>query len=76
MALSTGYIAAAVPAQIVRVSNTTLFHLAQQYLGDAMRWPAIAQLNGMTDPWITAYAEIKIPPSIDQTVTPTGILGL
>lgn len=75
MALSTGYIAAAVPAQIVRVSNTTLFHLAQQYLGDAMRWPVIAQLNGMTDPWITALTEIKIPPSVDQTTTPTGILG-
>ena len=76
MALSTGYIAAAVPAQLVRVSNTTLFHLAQQYLGDAMRWPAIAQLNGMTDPWVTGLTEIKIPPSVDRTVTPTGILGL
>ena len=75
MALSTGYIAAAVPAQIVRVSYTTLFHLAQQYLGDAMLWPAIAQLNDLTDPWITGYAEIKIPPSVDRTVTPTGILG-
>jgi hypothetical protein len=75
MALSTGYIAAAVPAQIVRVSSTTLFHLAQEYLGDAMRWPAIAQLNGMTDPWITGMMEIKIPPTIDRTVTPTGILG-
>ena len=75
MALSTGYIAAAVPARIVRVSNTTLFALAQQYLGDAMRWPAIAQLNGVNDPWINSLTEIQIPPTIDQTVTPTGIMG-
>lgn len=75
MALSVGYIAAAVPARLVRVSNTTLFHLAQQYFGNAMFWPAIAQLNGMTDPWISGLTEIKIPPAIDTTVTPTGILG-
>jgi hypothetical protein len=70
------YVASAIPAQIVRVSNTTLFHLAAQYLGDALQWPAIARLNGMTDPWIVALQEIKIPPQIDKAAVATGLLGI
>ena len=75
MAISPGYIAAAVPAQIVRVSNTTLYHLAATYLGDAMRWTDLARLNNRVDPWIVALTEISIPPVVDQSVTPDGVLG-
>lgn len=75
MALSTGYIASVVSAKVLRVSNTTLFEIAMRQFGDAMYWVDIAELNGMTDPWITGMTEILIPPAIDQTVTPTGILG-
>lgn len=70
-----GYIAATLPALIVRVSNTTLFSLAARHLGDALLWTRIAEINGLTDPWVSGFAEIKIPPVI-QTSTPTGILGL
>lgn len=49
------------PAKVVRVSGTTLFHVAARELGDATQWNRIARLNGLTDPWITAETELKIP---------------
>ncbi len=68
------YVAAGVPAQIVRVSNTTLFSVSAQYLGDAMYWTRIALINGIFDPWITALTELKIP--VGNPAWPTdGILG-
>lgn len=69
------YIAATVPAVIVHVSGTTLFRVAMQQNGDALQWPAIAALNGLTDPWISAQVDLKIPP-VWPTAAPTGILGL
>lgn len=72
--MSTEYIAATVPAKIVRVSGTTLFRVAMEQAGDPLQWPAIAALNGLTDPWITAQVDLKIPP-VFPTGTPTGILG-
>jgi hypothetical protein len=73
--MTVGYIAATIPAQIVRVSGTTLFHVAMQQDGDALQWVAIANLNGITDPWIDVQADILIPP-VFPTGTQTGILGL
>jgi hypothetical protein len=69
------YIAASIPAKVIRASGTTLFHIAMQQFGDALQWVPIAQLNGLIDPWITAQQEIMIPPVL-PTTTPTGILGL
>lgn len=71
---SQPYIAATVPAQILRVSSTTLFHIAMRQFGDPLWWTAIADLNGLIDPWITGQAEIAIPPVAPQG-TATGILG-
>lgn len=72
--MATGYLAAGVPAQIVRVGATTLFHLAAEYLGDAMHWTRIALLNGLSDPWIGPLTELKIP--VHNAVWPTdGVLG-
>lgn len=68
------FIAAAPPAKIVYVSNTTLFHLAAKYLGDALLWTFIARANGMSDPWITPNTAITIP-NVVSTATPTGLLG-
>jgi nucleoid-associated protein YgaU len=72
---TVGFIASTIPAQTVRVSGTTLFQVAQKYLGDPLQWVAIAELNNLTDPWITAEQEILIPPVIPSGPQ-TGILGL
>lgn len=72
---TVGFIAATVPAKIDRVAGTTLFHLAMMEAGDPLQWVAIAELNGLTDPWITSQEDIKIPP-VFPTGTQTGILGL
>lgn len=71
--MTVGYIASTVPAQIIRVSNTTLFQIAMLYAGDPLQWVAIAQLNNLTDPWIIAEQSILIPP-VFPTGPQTGIL--
>lgn len=69
------YIASTTPAKVDRVSGTTLFHLAIQEAGDPLQWVAIANLNGMIDPWIDALTEVLIPP-VFPSGPQTGILGL
>jgi hypothetical protein len=73
--MTAGYIAATVPAKRVRVSDTTLFEIAMLECGDPLQWVALAKLNGLTDPWITAEREILIPPVLPGA-PPTGILGI
>lgn len=73
--MASGYVAATVPAKIVRVSHTTLFQIAMTETGDALNWVSIAQLNGLIDPWIVGQTEVLIPPVFPTTPT-TGILGL
>ena len=75
MTTTVGYIAATVPAKIVRASGTTLFNIAMMETGDPLQWVAIAQLNDLVDPWITALEEILIPPVLPSGPQ-TGILGL
>ena len=75
MTTTVGYIAATVPAKIVRASGTTLFNIAMMETGDPLQWVAIAQLNDLVDPWITAMEEILIPPVLPSGPQ-TGILGL
>jgi hypothetical protein len=60
--MTTALVAQTLPAKVVRVSGTTLFHVAARELGDATLWERIADLNGLTDPWITRLVELKIPP--------------
>ena len=71
-----GFVAAAPPSKIVRVANTTLYHVAAYQLGNALLWTLIAQANGLMDPWIGAMTELKIPTAKTPSTTPTGILGL
>jgi len=73
--MSVGFIAATIPAKVVRVSGTTLFHVAMLQTGDPLQWVAIAELNGLTDPWIVGQQTILIPPVLPSGVQ-TGILGL
>jgi hypothetical protein len=47
--------------KIVTVSCTTLFHVAQQFLGDAAQWQMIAELNGVDDPFIQGLTALAIP---------------
>lgn len=68
------YLAAGVPAQLVRVSNTTLYRVAADYLGDALYWTRIALLNGRSDPWIDGgLIELVIPIANDAAAD--GIFG-
>lgn len=70
----TKYIASTIPAQAIHVSGTTLFHVAEMNLGDAMRWVELGRINGMTDPWIYGVHTILLPPVLSQEPL-TGILG-
>lgn len=72
--MTVGYIGSTIPAKIDRVSNTTLFQLAMIETGDPLQWVAIAELNGITDPWIVALETILIPPVLPSGPQ-TGILG-
>lgn len=73
--MTIGYVAETVPAKIVRASGTTLFEIAMRETGDAMQWPAIARLNGIVDPWLTAQVDLLIPP-VFPNGEQSGILGL
>jgi hypothetical protein len=71
--MAAEFIAATIPAKIDRVSGITLFHLAMLETGDPLQWPAIAELNLITDPWIVGLQAILIPPVL-PTGTQSGIL--
>ena len=75
MTTASGFIAGTIAAQVVRVSDTTLFHLAEVWLGDATLWYVLADLNGLTDPWIAGIQEISIPPK-SGLASNGGIRGL
>lgn len=61
MATGAQFVGKALPAKMVRVAGTTLFRVAEKELGDATQWYRIAELNGITDPWITDVTELLIP---------------
>lgn len=73
--MTVGYIASSIPAKIVSASGTTLFQVAMLETGDALQWVAIAEINSLIDPWVTAQSNILIPP-VFPTATQTGILGI
>jgi hypothetical protein len=71
--MTVGFIASTIPAKIVRASGTTLFHIAMRETGDPLQWVALAELNGLTDPWLFGLAKILIPP-VQPSGAQTGIL--
>ena len=74
--MAVEFIAQTIPAQIFRSgAGLTLFHVAMLKApnNDALQWVAIAELNGLTDPWINGQVDVLIPP-VFPTGTQTGIL--
>lgn len=75
--LPQGFVSAAPPTNVIYASNTTLFTLAELYLGNALLWPIIAAVNPgqKNDPWIFGNATINIPTNVPQilTLNPSGI---
>lgn len=70
------YIAKANAARLARVSGTTLFQVAADYLNDASQWYRIAALNGLIDPWINAITTLQLPSPLPASVQGNGgILG-
>ena len=72
--MSSALVGVAVAPRQIWVSGTNLFIVAAQYLNDATGWYRIAQLNGLTDPWIGTAMLIKIP-SVQTGGGNGGILG-
>lgn len=72
--MAQSYISASVPSQQVRVAGTTLFHVAAFYLNDATLWYVLAELNGISDPWISEETLLSIP-SPTGLISNGGILG-
>jgi LysM domain len=68
------YIASTIPAAQIYVSFDTLFRIAQQQFGNALNWVDIAEMNGITDPWIFSITQILIP-AVISTSPPDGVLG-
>ena len=71
--MSSALVGVAVAPRQIWVSGINLFIVAAQYLNDATQWYRIAQLNGLTDPWIGAATLIKIPSP--SQFSNGGILG-
>jgi nucleoid-associated protein YgaU len=47
--------------QVIIVNGGTLFQIAAQYLQDATQWVRIAQLNGISDPWLDGLQALTLP---------------
>lgn len=74
--MATEYIGATIPAKVLRgQSGANLFTIAMQQTGDPLQWVAIAELNGLTDPWLFTPTDILIPP-VFPSGPQSGILGL
>jgi len=57
-----------VNADHVNVSNTTLFQVAADHYADATLWTYIAQVNNLTDFYITSGITLTIPPKPNDNV--------
>lgn len=47
--------------QVIVVSGGNLFQIAAQYLQDATQWIRIAQLNAISDPWLSGLQSLTLP---------------
>lgn len=51
------------PQKQISTAGGNLFQIAQSQYGDATAWTALAQANGITDPFITGTATLAVPAS-------------
>jgi hypothetical protein len=63
------------PLKVVRVIGSNLFRIALDELNDALQWERIADLNSITDPFLTGYHELLIPAPLPSP-TNGGALGI
>lgn len=49
------------PVTVMGVQNMNLYRIALDHLEDPLRWSEILELNGLTDPFLTASGELKLP---------------
>ena len=54
--------------QTITVIGGNLFQIAAQYLGDATQATRIAQLNGLSDFWLSGQTTLLIP-AVDPSAT-------
>jgi nucleoid-associated protein YgaU len=47
--------------RVIVVSGGNLFQIAAHYLQDATQWIRIAQLNGISDPWLDGLQTLMLP---------------
>ena len=47
--------------KVVTVGGGNLFQIALQELNDATQWNRIAEINGLTDPFLTGITTLTIP---------------
>ncbi len=47
--------------QTIQIAGGDLFRVAATYLNDATQWIRIAQLNAISDPWLSAATTLRIP---------------
>ncbi|RFD18694.1 hypothetical protein DY926_15050 [Komagataeibacter melaceti] len=61
----------------VTAADQTLYHVAAARLGDATQWWRIAQLNGMTDPDLSAFTSPVqlVLPTVDASLA-SGVPGV
>lgn len=49
----------------IQVIGGDLYEIAARYLGDATQWIRIAQINGLSDPWLNGQQLTLTIPSVD-----------
>jgi hypothetical protein len=60
--------------QSIQVAGGNLFQIAAQYLGNATQWNRIAELNGLTDPFLAGPVTLSMPP-VSASAGNGGVLG-
>ncbi len=61
--------------EVIQVSNANLFQLAAKYYGDATKWTAIAEANGLTDPVVQPTLTASLDPNFSSILIIGGFVS-